>query len=48
MKNIYVGKSKIIGRGLFTTDGLMMMGKKIVMNVGNTDSIQDLFNFDYL
>ena len=35
-------------KNIFTTDGLMMIGQKIVMNVGNTGSIQDLFNFDYL
>ena len=32
----------------FTADGMMMDGKKIIMNVGQTSSIASLFNFDYL
>ena len=36
-------------KNIFTTDGMMMMsGQKIIMNVGNTNSISELFNFDYL
>lgn len=35
-------------KNIFTTDGLMIMEKKIVINMGNTDSIDNLFNFDYL
>ena len=32
----------------FTADGMMIDGKKIIMNVGQTSSIASLFNFDYL
>jgi|TARA_B110000971_G_scaffold220512_3_gene264289 hypothetical protein len=32
----------------FTADGMMMDGKKIIMNVGLTSSIASLFNYDYL
>ena len=35
-------------KNIFTTDGMMMSGQKIIMNVGNTNSISELFNFDYL
>ena len=35
-------------KNIFTTDGLMIMGKKIIMNMGNTSSIDNLFNIDYL
>ena len=35
-------------KNIFTTDGMMMSGQKIIMNVGNTNAISDLFNFDYL
>ena len=35
-------------KNIFTPDGMMIMGQKIVMNTGITKSIDDLFNFDYL
>ena len=35
-------------KNIFTTDGMMMSGQKMIMNVGNTNAISELFNFDYL
>ena len=32
----------------FTADGMMVSGKKIIMNTGLTNYIDELFNFDYL
>jgi hypothetical protein len=33
---------------MFTTDGMMIFGQKIIMNTGLTGKIDELFNFDYL
>jgi len=33
---------------LFTTDGMMVSNKKIIMNTGLTNAIDNLFNFKYL
>ena len=33
---------------IFTTDGMMVSGKKIIMNTGLTNAIDNLFNFKYL
>jgi len=35
-------------KNIFTTDGMMISGPKIIMNTGLTKTIDDLFNFDYL
>ena len=35
-------------KNLFTTDGMMISGQKIIMNTGLIKTIDDLFNFDYL
>jgi hypothetical protein len=35
-------------KNLFTTDGMMISGQKIIMNTGLTKTIDELFNFDYL
>jgi hypothetical protein len=35
-------------KNIFTPDGMMIVGQKIVMNVGNPNSVDSLFNFDYL
>jgi hypothetical protein len=35
-------------KNIFTPDGMMIAGQKIVMNVGNPNSVDSLFNFDYL
>ena len=32
----------------FTTDGMLINGQKIIMNMGLTGKIDELFNFDYL
>jgi hypothetical protein len=33
---------------MFTTDGMMIFGQKIIMNTGITGKVDELFNFDYL
>lgn len=33
---------------IFTTEGMMMSGKKMIMNIGDTSLIEDLFNYDQL
>ena len=35
-------------KDMFTTDGMMVSGKKIILNTGLTKTIDELFNFDYL
>ena len=35
-------------KNMFTTDGMMISGQKIIMNTGVTRTIDELFNFDYL
>tara|TARA_E500000178_G_scaffold221100_1_gene218189 strand:- start:193 stop:867 length:675 start_codon:yes stop_codon:yes gene_type:complete len=35
-------------KNLFTTNGMMVNGQKIIMNTGLTKTIDELFNFDYL
>lgn len=35
-------------KNLFTTDGMMVSNKKIIMNTGLTNTIDNLFNFKYL
>ena len=35
-------------KNIFTADGMMMMGKKIIINTGLTRDISDLFNFNHL
>jgi hypothetical protein len=35
-------------KNIFTADGMMMNGQKIIMNTGLTKNISDLFNFNYL
>ena len=35
-------------KNVFTADGMMMSGQKIIMNVGKTNNIDELFNIDYL
>ena len=35
-------------KNLFTTDGMMVSNKKIIMNTGLTNGINNLFNFKYL
>ena len=35
-------------KNLFTTDGMMISNKKIIMNTGLTNTIDNLFNFKYL
>ena len=38
----------ILQKKMFTTDGMMISGQKIIMNTGLTGKIDELFNFDYL
>ena len=33
---------------IFTTEGIMISGKKRIMNIGDTSLIEDLFNYDQL
>ena len=40
--------SKDFVKNMYTTDGMMISGQKIIMNTGLTKSIDDLFNFSYL
>mgnify|MGYP004349484551 CR=1 FL=1 len=35
-------------KNLFTTDGILMMEQKIIMNMGNTNTVDDLFSYDTL
>lgn len=35
-------------KNIFTADGMMMEGQKIIMNTGLTKGVSDLFNFNYL
>ena len=35
-------------KNIFTADGMMMVGQKIIMNTGLTRDISDLFNFSQL
>ena len=35
-------------KNVFTADGMMMSGQKIIMNLGKTNNIDELFNIDYL
>ena len=40
--------SKDFVKNMYTTDGMMISGQKIIMNTGLTRAIDDLFNFTYL
>ena len=40
--------SKDFVKNMYTTDGMMISGQKIIMNTGLTKTIDDLFNFTYL
>ena len=40
--------SKDFVKNMYTTDGMMINGQKIIMNTGLTRAIDDLFNFTYL
>jgi hypothetical protein len=35
-------------KNMYTTDGIMISGKKMIMNTGLTKTIDELFNFSYL
>jgi hypothetical protein len=40
--------SKDFVKNMYTTDGMMISGQKIIMNTGLTKTIDELFNFTYL
>jgi len=40
--------SKDFVKNMYTTDGMMIAGQKIIMNTGITKTIDELFNFTYL
>ena len=40
--------SKDFVKNMYTTDGMMIAGQKIIMNTGITRTIDELFNFTYL
>ena len=44
--NQYCSKDFI--KNMYTTDGMMISGQKIIMNTGLTKTIDELFNFSYL
>lgn len=35
-------------KNIFTTDGMMISGQKIIMNTGLTKKVDEMFNFNYL
>ena len=35
-------------KNMYTTDGMMISGQKMIMNTGLTKTIDELFNFSYL
>jgi len=44
--NQYCSKDFI--KNMYTTDGMMLSGNKLIMNTGATKAIDELFNFTYL